>query len=268
MALTFGQVDDILASMGRVHPARRSAFESRLKQWRKMNFPDLPRVGKGMLATYGAQQLFQLIVLVELLRFGLTPERAIRVIVARWPEMRQAITETVICLARSEDHRHYLQIGFDALADLVEPERDVTPVDVALVTDRQIAAAYGGLGALPAEGAFEPRHDGRANMRLEGEPADITWRALQAEVRNSLAHTLLIEIDSLVMRAFWTMEETAGVSPSIFVDEFAEWMAELDSPDPVVHQDRVTTSFSVPEWGQEMQASARLAQAALGPLQV
>ena len=40
MALSFKQVVAILKDVNGIHADRKSAFESRLKQWQKMGFPE------------------------------------------------------------------------------------------------------------------------------------------------------------------------------------------------------------------------------------
>lgn len=218
-SLTFGQVEAILAEMEGVHNDRRGAFQSRLKQWQKMKFPQGVNVGRGVKAPYGADQLFQLVYMVELLRIGLTPDRAIEIVTAAWDTIRTGLTETVYCHAGdSSDHIHYVTLQIDSLTNLAEPGADHMHIYAQLLTDKQIGTtAFLGYGdKLPAED-------------------QAGYREFRQHTLNKLAGNIILETDSLVMRVWSAMEEL-GIESSILKPDFLAWRAaraEKDAAPPL-----------------------------------
>jgi hypothetical protein len=207
--LTFGQIEAILATMEGVHEDRRGAFHSRLKQWQKMGFPQGVNVGRGVRAPYGANQLFQLVYMVELLRVGLTPDRAIETVIAAWDTIRMGITETVQCHAGESDHLHYISLKIDSLTNLTEPGADHMHIYAQLLIDKHLGmAAFLGYGdTLP-----------------EAERA--SYREFRLHTLNKLAGAIILETDSLIMRV-WAAMEILGIEPSVLKDDFSEWRVAL-----------------------------------------
>jgi hypothetical protein len=196
-----------------VHPERAETFRSRLKQWQKMGFPAGTRVGKGVKAEYGATQILQLVMLVKLLRIGLTPERAQNLVSLAWDRIRAGFCEALICMANAEDHLHYFLIQLDALSDLSAPEAsDHMHTFVDVFTDTE--------------------------MRLAWNEADPEWSEEQAQqkdystflLRNRMAVAISIEIDSLLVWVFVGLEQL-NVSPEVLGEEFASWINEFRTED-------------------------------------
>lgn len=233
-SLTFGQVEAILATMEGVHDDRRGALQSRLKQWQKMGFPEGVNVGRGVRATYGADQLFQLVYMVELLRVGLTPDRAIETVTAAWDTIRSGIIETVHCLAGGSDHLHYITLQIDSLTSLQEPGADHMHIYAQLLIDKHLGmAAFLGYGdSLP-------------------EAEQVSYREFRLRTLNKLAGAIILETDSLVVRV-WASMAALGIEPSVFKDDFLGWRVALAEkaaapPLPLLTRDPPEKSVPVAE---------------------
>jgi hypothetical protein len=213
MPLSFAETHFLVGMIGGVHPDRAETFRSRLKQWQKMGFPEGTRVGKGVKAEYGATQILQLIMLVKLLRIGLTPERAQTLIFSAWDRIRAGFCEALICMANAEDHLHYFLIQLDALSDLSSPDAPNhmhTFVDVFTDTEMRLAWSDN-----DSELSEEDRQQKEFSTFL---------------LRNRMAVAITIEIDSLLVWMFIALE-TLKISPDVFADEFAEWITEFRQSD-------------------------------------
>lgn len=86
MELTFAQVARALGQTYYVAEHKRAAFVARLQHLQKLKFPAGINTGRGRAAKYDVGHLLQLGIVLELSEFGLTPERAINVIL-RSPEV-------------------------------------------------------------------------------------------------------------------------------------------------------------------------------------
>lgn len=100
--LNFGTAEDILCDHFRIGEDNRSKFRARLKQLQRMGFPDGINVGRAVNAKYGPTQIFQLAFALEMISFGMTPERATENTRRWWDEFRAAllaaqISERPIC---------------------------------------------------------------------------------------------------------------------------------------------------------------------------
>lgn len=209
MPLTFAQAHFLVGMVAGVKPSRAETFRSRLKQWQKMGFPEGTRVGKGAKAEYGATQILQLVLLVKLLRIGLTPERAQTLIFNAWDRFRAGFCEAVICMANAEDHLHYFLIQLDALSDLSTDEpTDHMHTFVDVFSDIEMRVAWN-----------------------EADP-DLSEEEQQQKeystflLRNRMAVSISVEIDSLLVWIFVGLKQLE-ISPEIFADEFAAWIEEF-----------------------------------------
>lgn len=208
MALSFAEASYVVAFVAGIAPEKGDTFQSRLKQWQKMGFPEGTRVGKGKRAEYGAAQVLQLVLLVRLLRVGLTPERAQAVIRAGWDRFKGGFIEAITCQANAEPHLHYFMVLLDALSDLTAPgEMDHQHIFVDVFTDEEMVWAWDEPGA-------------------DWSKDDLTQHAYSRFVtRNRMANAITIEIDSLVMFV-WGALQALGKGPDIFAAEFADWLHE------------------------------------------
>ena len=236
MPLSFSEASFITAMVAGVHPERGETFRSRMKQWQKSGFPDGTRVGKGVKAEYGATQVLQLVMLVKLLRVGLTPDRAQKLILAAWPRIKAGFCETVICMANVEDHLHYFLIQLDALSDLTtEGGSDHMHTFVDVFTDTEMQLVWS-----------EDDPDATEEERRQKEFSTFV-------LRNRMAVSISIEIDSLLVWVFAGLE-AMKISPDVFADEFADWITEFRGKDFQAqadqgHFDEDASNMSVPAHG-------------------
>jgi hypothetical protein len=200
--LTFGQVEATLAAMEKIHPEKRKAFYSRLKQWQKLGFPEGVNVGKGTRAEYGATQLFQLAYMIELQRIGLSPERGIEAVQAAWPVLVSGLIETTVCMAGGADHLHYCALQVDALTGFSEPGVDHAHVYASLFIDKH-------LGVVSFMGEGE-------NL---AEEERVRYLRMRNTLLNQIAGSIVIETDSLLLR-LWSAMVEAKIDPLVLSEDF------------------------------------------------
>ena len=234
--LSFGQVEEVLARYADIHPDRRAAFVSRLKQWQKqpLQFPEGTNVGKGGRAVYGADQFFQLALLIELLRFGMTPERGIVVIKTMWPEVRVALYDTLVCLAGAATHRHYLNFIVNSLGSLQEPDHPGKLgiwISVNCITENDFKAAYNPPPSLYRWEQWIKDATDESTGEIEKEFAELELAAIEqhtsARDRVLVAHrsTVMLEVDAFIGILLETAR-VAGIDIGSFTDEIMQWGKE------------------------------------------
>lgn len=213
MSLSFSEAQFIVSLVAGIAPEKAGTFQSRLKQWQKMGFPEGTRVGRGTKAEYGALQIFQLVILVKLLRVGLTPERAQKLVTSAWSAFRGGIVEAVLCMANGEDHLHYYMIQLDALSDLTTPGgSDHLHTFVDVFTDREMLFAWD-----------EPDDDWSEEEKAQHQYSSFL-------VKNRMAVSISIEIDSLIVW-IWSALKAMGKGPAEFAPELAQWVSECRKDD-------------------------------------
>lgn len=86
IAWTFGELESVLASVHFIDQSKRTAFQSRLKNFHRLGYPLGFKAVKGKAATYTPLQILEMALAVEMTQLGLPPERAIHVLCSdRWP---------------------------------------------------------------------------------------------------------------------------------------------------------------------------------------
>ena len=130
MAFGFGQLVDLLRSL---HPAaERSALAARLKYFQREGFPSSDiNVGTGARTSYDAEPFWQVVVVFELLRFGLPPALAMDLVRRAWPELAPTIGKCWILGDRHPAHDQLLTIRMPVLGKGVEAAR----IDIVPLTD-------------------------------------------------------------------------------------------------------------------------------------
>ncbi|WP_114228505.1 MULTISPECIES: hypothetical protein [Sphingomonas] len=78
MNLTFNQVEAVFAARFDIPAERAVAFRGRLQHFQRLKFPSGVNTGRGTKATYGWVQVIQLMVALDLIDLGLTPDLATR----------------------------------------------------------------------------------------------------------------------------------------------------------------------------------------------
>lgn len=86
IAWTFGELEAVLASVHDIDQTKRTAFQSRLKNFHRLGYPVGFQAVKGKAATYTPLQIIEMALAVEMTQLGLPPERANWVLIRnRWP---------------------------------------------------------------------------------------------------------------------------------------------------------------------------------------
>ena len=80
----FGRIESFLAEIHNIAPSKRTAFQSRLKNFIRLGWPTGMATTKGKAAIFDASQYVQMALAIELTQLGLTPERVIRVLGKNW----------------------------------------------------------------------------------------------------------------------------------------------------------------------------------------
>lgn len=80
VALTYGQLSELLAKLHYISPEKRTAFRGRLQHLQRLGFPPGANTGKGRAASYGAGSILLLALALELTQVGVSPERSIRLL--------------------------------------------------------------------------------------------------------------------------------------------------------------------------------------------
>lgn len=218
MALKFEEARFVIAFASNIHVEKSGTFTSRLQSWQKQDFPEGTRVGRGVKAEYGAKQIFQLAIMMKLQRIGLTPERAIKVVRQGWPGFRDGIVETLLCHYNGETHLHYFMVQIDALSGLTHLDADHEHIFVDTFTEGVMVSAL-----------QQPGDDWTMAEKTE-------WANFSFYVKNRLAASICIEIDSLLM-LIWAAMAVREISPAVFADELAQWEAERRQG-PAFQEDR------------------------------
>ena len=218
--LSFGQLEACLAHIGRVAYQKRYTFQSRLKQWQKMGFPAGTKVGRGTRVSYTLAHLFQLVLMMQLLRLGLTPERSIKMVNAAWPKFRRGLLETIDHLAEREPPITYAIVHANALAELEwGGERSFEDtIGVDITNDAELTALWYGIN--------EADEDDEAAIKAEEDARGYSSEAWVEWLRMSLADSLLLELNVIVMAVAFAVAQVAEMDPAEFADEIELWRAE------------------------------------------
>ena len=85
---SFGELEGVLAGVHGIDATKRTAFQSRLKNFHRLNYPLGFRATKGKAAAYSPLQIIDMALAVEMTQLGLPPERATWVLSCnRWPTL-------------------------------------------------------------------------------------------------------------------------------------------------------------------------------------
>ncbi|WP_395391606.1 hypothetical protein WBP07_13030 [Novosphingobium sp. BL-8A] len=90
MQLSYSQLEVILTAHFQIHPDKVGTFRARLKQLQRLSFPPGVNVGRGTKMAYGAEHLFQLVTVLELIHIGLPAATAATIVTKHWPHFAAA----------------------------------------------------------------------------------------------------------------------------------------------------------------------------------
>ena len=95
MDLTFNQVEAVFTRRFDVPESKAVAFRGRLQHLQRLNFPTDVNTGRGKKASYGWLQIVQLMVALDLIDLGMTPDVAVRSVWQGTDKLIGAICEVI-----------------------------------------------------------------------------------------------------------------------------------------------------------------------------
>lgn len=94
--LSYSQVEAVLTKLHSIPSAKRLAFQARLKHLQAVRkFPVGINTGSGKRARYTFPSLMQLVLAVELMQAGLTPQLTVKIVLGSWPRLRPSILSAI-----------------------------------------------------------------------------------------------------------------------------------------------------------------------------
>jgi len=74
--------------MNRIDPDSDAAFRARLRHFQRLGFPEGSNTGKGKRAEYDLDMLLQLVIGIQFMQAGVTPQRTVHLVTKNWSETR------------------------------------------------------------------------------------------------------------------------------------------------------------------------------------
>ncbi|WP_188659932.1 hypothetical protein [Sphingomonas metalli] len=92
LGFSFGEVEGIVRAMHDVAD-EAGAIGSRFRYFQRLRFPEGANTGRGVPATYGLDQLMQVLVAFELSEAGMSPTRIVRTLRTNWARLRPVMRQ-------------------------------------------------------------------------------------------------------------------------------------------------------------------------------
>lgn len=105
----FGELEAALAQAHGISTSKRTAFQARLKNFHRLEFPADFSAQKGKAAQYSGKQCCEMALMIELAQLGVTPDRAVKIHFAHAEKISAALTSACQTLL-SDDHFPLLMI--------------------------------------------------------------------------------------------------------------------------------------------------------------
>jgi hypothetical protein len=93
MEIGYGTLEDVLFRMFGLRPKQRGALVGRLKYFARLGFPQAAKVGRGVRARYGAEDVIQLALALEITDLGVAPVPIVERIVRDADLIRAAVAK-------------------------------------------------------------------------------------------------------------------------------------------------------------------------------
>lgn len=116
-AARYSDVSQLVAGLHGVGEERLTALRGRLQHLQKLGFPPGVNTGRGRPAEYGPGQVLTLILALEFIAVGITPERAVRVLRHKEVEVRAATRLALTQLLKEEGEAVFVRLEPAALFD-------------------------------------------------------------------------------------------------------------------------------------------------------
>ena len=215
IGIGFAQFEAVLLDALMVAPSKRPAFLSRIKQWRKMGFPQIVPVGRGGRATYTMQHLLEVLVLVNLLDAGVPPDRAITLL-SNHDVARALIADAFVCLERlahGDDRALYASFRLAAL-DAYLDDSDRGTFDQFTTYERSEII----------DAMTRPFWTIYSKLDLQNDPRDARGRVSGFEALNAysaLRGSIIVDYTSLVAKLLHSVHTIVVSEPRDLI-----WIAE------------------------------------------
>jgi hypothetical protein len=102
MDLTFNQVEAVFSQRFGIPADKAVAFRGRLQHFQRLKFPAGVNTGRGTKATYGWVQVIQLMVALDLIDLGLTPDLATKSVRQNSDRLMEAVHKVVSSFESTE----------------------------------------------------------------------------------------------------------------------------------------------------------------------
>lgn len=102
MDLSFNQVEAVFTERFAIPEDRAVAFRGRLQHLQRLNFPTGVNTGRGKKASYGWRQIIQLMVALDLIDFGMTPDAAAKSVRRDTDRLIDAISKVILKFESAE----------------------------------------------------------------------------------------------------------------------------------------------------------------------
>lgn len=134
------------AALRDIHRIRndKAGLLARYKYFQRHGFPDGVNAGRGKAATFGIDQILQLLFAFDLVETGCGPTRVMRIVRTNWPELRSAFAQGWLVAQgepRSTKGRPILVMDPSVLEEMNSPDVAHEPVRSPF-----IVSDYAGLG--------------------------------------------------------------------------------------------------------------------------
>lgn len=205
MDLTFNQVEAVFARRFQVPEQRAVAFRGRLQHLQRMNFPSDVNTGRGRKAVYGWQQVIQLMVALELIDLGITPDVAAKSVLRSTDPLIAAI--------------YSLACGFgsiDALGKAIE--RSDCPFGmtyVALTSANALTLSYG-------------EHDAQTFISTCSGMDFMKMMTEQIEVQHAMVY---VDLGAQLIHSAQLITACVALSPYQLAEDLLEWSSNWYSWD-------------------------------------
>jgi hypothetical protein len=108
--VTFAELASALAVMHEIVDEKRTAFNSRLKNFHRLKFPIGLETSKGKTATYSVGHVVEMALAVEMTQLGLPPERVVRVLTLNWYPAAMAFSMAARALMERPEGFHDTEV--------------------------------------------------------------------------------------------------------------------------------------------------------------
>lgn len=144
MRLSFGQVEDLLASLHAVSDEHRIALRGRIKHFQRNGWPKGTNTGKGKRARYDFPGLLALAVAFEFTQIGMPPDRIVEMLSENWSKVRTAAS-LVLTRKGSDRPENFVYLYCDpaALSGLSRPSlQDRAVATFRFLMGRELVQAF------------------------------------------------------------------------------------------------------------------------------